>query len=505
MKKKYKSKKNSNLNIIGNNKVKVVSLSFLIVFLSLVTFFYYIPSGDSNLIKSTKELIPTKYKKFLKNTIFSISETKKKNANLENELKKLKKRVWRNEADTIEIFSQLKGINVQNENIEIIKKKIPFVSTISSGYGGKPLAYLDKINDKIIFVSGTGAIKFGYSKNIALDPKIKLYEIKNNLLQIIKDDAFWDDTRSVIIKDSRGHKKNLSNVISVKGMMIHDDLIYISYVKEIKENCYATSVLYAKFNKVNLIFEEFFSPKDCVSAFALEFLGHSAGGRMTPYKQNQILLTVGEFSQLHLVQDDTSEFGKILAIDIASGNYQTISTGHRNAQGLIYLDQEDVILSTEHGPTGGDEINKIVKGGNYGWPDASYGVINGDEGKAIGPKFNEHKKNGFNEPVLYWNINPGIGQIKKVPTKFSDNWSDRFLITSLSGSLKPNGRYMGKSLFLTKFNKDFSKVAQMDRIFLGERMRDIIYDDEFNIFLITMESSSNIGILRIKDDQNMNR
>ena len=107
--------------------------------------------------------------------------------------------------------------------------------------------------------------------------------------------------------------------------------------------------------------------------------------------------------------------------------------------------------------------------------------------------------------MLYWNINPGIGQIKKVPTKFSDNWSDRFLITSLSGSLKPNGRYMGKSLFLTKFNKDFSKVAQMDRIFLGERMRDIIYDDEFNIFLITMESSSNIGILRIKDDQNMNR
>ena len=45
----------------------------------------------------------------------------------------------------------------------------------------------------------------------------------------------------------------------------------------------------------------------------------------------------------------------------------------------------------------------------------------------------------------------------------------------------------------------------MDRIFLGERMRDIIYDDEFNIFLITMESSSNIGILRIKDDQNTNR
>ena len=59
---------------------------------------------------------------------------------------------------------------------------------------------------------------------------------------------------------------------------------------------------------------------------------------------------------------------------------------------------------------------------------------------------------------------------------------------------------MGKSLFLTKFNQDFTNVVEMDRIFLGERMRDIIYDEEFNLFLITMESSSNIGILRLKKD-----
>lgn len=493
MKKKKFNKKN-----VIKNKYKIILLSFFII-LSITSFFYY-SDQKSDFVRNTKELVPQKYKQFLKNTIFSISELKIRNSNLEKDLKDLKKRIWNNEADTIEIFSQLKGIDVQNENIEIIKKKIPFESTISSGYGGKPLAYLDKINDKIIFVSGTGTIKFGYSKNIALDSKIKLFEIKNNLLEIIKDDAFWDDTRSVIVKDSRGHYKNLSNVISVKGIMINDGLMYISYVKEIKENCYATSVLYAKFDKDNLQFKELFSPKDCVSAVALEFLGHSAGGRMTPYTENQILLTVGEFSQFDLVQNDSNEFGKILAIDIRNGNYETISKGHRNAQGLIYLNQEDVILSTEHGPKGGDEINKIVKGGNYGWPDASYGIINSDELKAIGPKFNKHKENGFNEPTHYWDINPGIGQIIKVPLKFSNNWNNRFLITSLSGSEKPNGRYMGKSLFLTKFNQEFTDVVEMDRIFIGERMRDIIYDDEFNLFLITMESSSNIGLLRIKKD-----
>ena len=47
------------------------------------------------------------------------------------------------------------------------------------------------------------------------------------------------------------------------------------------------------------------------------------------------------------------------------------SKGHRNPQGLIVL--EEVILETEHGPKGGDEINKIIYKGNYGWPISSYG------------------------------------------------------------------------------------------------------------------------------------
>ena len=114
--------KKLNKNIKIKDKYKIILLSFFIVFLSTTLFFYY-SNQKSGFIKSTKELVPQKYKQFFKNTIFSISELKKRNANLEKDLKELKKRIWNNEADTIEIFSQLKGINVQNENIEIIKKK----------------------------------------------------------------------------------------------------------------------------------------------------------------------------------------------------------------------------------------------------------------------------------------------------------------------------------------------------------------------------------------------
>ena len=50
-----------------------------------------------------------------------------------------------------------------------------------------------------------------------------------------------------------------------------------------------------------------------------------------------------------------------------------VSLGHRNPQGLYYDKVNDLIISTDHGPKGGDEINIIIGGGNYGWPLVSHG------------------------------------------------------------------------------------------------------------------------------------
>ena len=72
-----------------------------------------------------------------------------------------------------------------------------------------------------------------------------------------------------------------------------------------------------------------------------------------------------------LAQLDESFYGKIFIFNL--DNYQRIliSKGHRNPQGLLVL--RDKILSTEHGPKGGDEINLIKIGSNYGWPIVSHG------------------------------------------------------------------------------------------------------------------------------------
>ena len=61
----------------------------------------------------------------------------------------------------------------------------------------------------------------------------------------------------------------------------------------------------------------------------------------------------------------------LINLNLKTKEFEIHSKGHRNAQGLLVMN--DIILSTEHGPRGGDEINRIYYKKNYGWPIASYG------------------------------------------------------------------------------------------------------------------------------------
>ena len=64
--------------------------------------------------------------------------------------------------------------------------------------------------------------------------------------------------------------------------------------------------------------------------------------------------------QRDLAQQDDSVFGKILKINLKNNTYENLSKGHRNPQGLFYDKINNIIISTEHGPKGGDEINIII-------------------------------------------------------------------------------------------------------------------------------------------------
>lgn len=183
-------------------------------------------------------------------------------------------------------------------------------------------------------------------------------------------------------------------------------------------------------------------------------------------------------------QNDKSIYGKILLINIKNGDYKVFSKGHRNTLGLYANIDENIILNTENGPRGGDEINSILFGKNYGWDIASYGTKY-DKSLSVQNYKLSHEDNNFEEPIYSFVPSIGISEIIKIENNFSQNWLNNFLIGSL------NSRH----LYRVKFDNNFLKAIFVEKIYIGERIRDLKYIEEFNIILMALEDTGSIGVL----------
>ena len=135
--------------------------------------------------------------------------------------------------------------------------------------------------------------------------------------------------------------------------------------------------------------------------------GGHFGGRMAFLSDGTLLLTSGEgYAYREEAQNVENELGKLLRMTEsgaapADNPYPTespyvYSYGHRNPQGLIVDPETQAIWLTEHGPKGGDELNFVEKGKNYGWPAITYGV---DYSGAIISPYTELP--GMEQPAKY--------------------------------------------------------------------------------------------------------
>ncbi len=142
------------------------------------------------------------------------------------------------------------------------------------------------------------------------------------------------------------------------------------------------------------------------------------GSRIVPLADGTVFITTGDRGAGHrgtLVQDVNSTHGKVVRLNWdgsiprdnpfvgRNGHDAVWSLGHRNVQGAAI--GPDGLWTIEHGPAGGDELNKPLAGGNYGWPLVSYGV--NYSGSAVGT--GRARQAGTQEPVYYWDpvIAPG--------------------------------------------------------------------------------------------------
>ena len=203
-----------------------------------------------------------------------------------------------------------------------------------------PKAFIEFNQNNFFLITGTGILSYSNIENFKKD-NIKFKIIDNNLLKLL----------SV--------KKLAKNPGLVLNMNIHKDYIYISYVNEIKENCFNTSVIRAKINFEKMIFEKVFIPDECVNKINDygEFYLFESGGAIEFFNDKKFFLSTGTFRYRDLSQNKENIFGKILLINMDKKETEIISIGHRNVQGMFYDKKKDLLILVEHGPQGGDEIN----------------------------------------------------------------------------------------------------------------------------------------------------
>jgi glucose/arabinose dehydrogenase len=172
--------------------------------------------------------------------------------------------------------------------------------------------------------------------------------------------------------------------------------------------------------------------------FFIESMAHF-GARLA-FADGYLYFGIGERAHEQYAQDPGNPFGKIhrlfddgrLPTDNPfarmPGAVPTLWTlGHRNPQGLFYDARTRALWSTEHGPKGGDELNLILPGKNYGWPLATHG-INYD-----GTPVSAHTElEGMEPPRRHWSPSPGLSNLVMYQGRAFPRWRHQLLVATLA-------------------------------------------------------------------------
>ena len=201
------------------------------------------------------------------------------------------------------------------------------------------------------------------------------------------------------------------------------------------------------------------------------------GGRVLFDKNGYLFVSTGERSDRSTrpqAQQLNSGLGKIIRITTdgkpAPGNAlastggsrpELYSYGHRNVQGLTINPVDGELWSNEFGPRGGDEINHVIPGKNYGWPTITYGIEYG--GGKVGDGIQQ--KEGLEQPVYYWDPSVSPSGMTFYTGSQMPEWQNNLFVGCLSGMhinrlvIKDN-KVIGEERLLTEEYQRFRDVHQ---------------------------------------------
>lgn len=197
------------------------------------------------------------------------------------------------------------------------------------------------------------------------------------------------------------------------------------------------------------------------------------GGRIAVMGDGTLLLSIGEgYIHMQEAQNPQVSFGKLIRInadgsipadnpfaDGVNGAPEVYSYGHRNPQGLALHPGTGAVWMHEHGPRGGDEINIITPGTNYGWPLITYGIDY--SGEII---TEDRRAPGMAQPIWYWVPSIAPSGMTFYQGEAFPQWQGDLFVGALAGSK------------IERFELDGDRIISTEDLLfdeLGERIRDV--------------------------------
>ena len=379
-------------------------------------------------------------------------------------------------------------INILLLNIDFLKS-LPFLKKISINKISKETN--NEIGKEIKIDGNSFSFRFiqeqKFPKNISRTASIIFDNFNNYEIFIQTGEKLNKSTFSkFILQDDIYFEKNggIKSVFTIKN-------IYFVLITKKISNCSYLAL-------IRLIDLKELLKSECIPDYEnIDFNG--SGGAYTELNE-EILLSIGapensSESIRQLAQDQNSIFGKIVAmkksdlinLNLNTINYKIYSYGHRNPQGLIFLNSN--IFSSEHGPQGGDELNLIKQYNNYGWPLVSYGTRYYN-GKSFNFS-NDNKK--FVEPIYAFIPSVAPSALGKCPKNLINYYNKENCLMSLT--------LREQSILIILLDNNL-RLISIEKFFLDKRLRhfglkensEIYFDLENNFYF----SSDNDGLYKGK-------
>lgn len=215
--------------------------------------------------------------------------------------------------------------------------------------------------------------------------------------------------------------------------------------------------------------------------------GINLGGRLVFDAKGNILMSLGDNNQRSQAQDLNSLRGKIIRLTPEGGipednpyvknpaaRHEIWTYGNRNTQALAFNPQSGELWETEHGPRGGDEVNILKAGSNYGWPFATFGI--NYSGVPI-PEAKGSHLDGMEDPLYYWRVSPGVSGMAFYNSDKFPQWKDMLFVGAL------------KETTLIQLRVNDKRVLNEKRGLadLGQRIREVQVGGDGYVYVLTDE------------------